>query len=304
MSLVFSDITYQDVTHGLGKFGPIESPQFFRGRGDFPYGYVQFHDSKDAARAIEAAGEGGEGILPEKKLLLEPYVPKEVSALVTVGSELLTRFFIQERFTNVYFRNLSPEVTQKQLKEMFIEAGLGKVLSGVLQTDTKGNSRGFGFVNFENNACAKNAINALCGKVQSNGKELVVERARSKIERDANWRRSEQAKKEEAKGYSLDEVYVDKLGPTVGEEKLREEFKRFGKIIRIKIVRDFRTGQSRGFAFIKYSCHDEAAKAIKGMRGQAIDSRTIGVDRAYMPQSRRTDIRSRSWEKPTRIRRK
>lgn len=64
-------------------------------------------------------------------------------------------------YTNLYVKNLDPEVTEELLQEKFSE--FGKIVSLVLAKDDDGASRGFGFVNFESSDDAKRALEVMNG---------------------------------------------------------------------------------------------------------------------------------------------
>lgn len=51
------------------------------------------------------------------------------------------------------------------------------------------------------------------------------------------------------------------------EEELASIFGQVGNIENIRIMRDFRTGYSYGFGFVKYSKPESAAKAIEILNG-------------------------------------
>ncbi|MCO5595006.1 hypothetical protein L7F22_049043 [Adiantum nelumboides] len=54
-------------------------------------------------------------------------------------------------------------------------------------------------------------------------------------------------------------------------------FDRYGKVVDIFIPRDRRTGDSRGFAFVRYKHSHEAQKAVERIDGRNIDGRNISV---------------------------
>eukprot|EP00250_Pteridium_aquilinum_P013648 c21480_g1_i2 orf=117-920(+) len=54
-------------------------------------------------------------------------------------------------------------------------------------------------------------------------------------------------------------------------------FDRYGKVVDIFIPRDRRSGDSRGFAFIRYKHSHEAQKAIERLDGRNVDGRNISV---------------------------
>ncbi|XP_074280138.1 uncharacterized protein LOC141605325 [Silene latifolia] len=63
-------------------------------------------------------------------------------------------------------------------------------------------------------------------------------------------------------------------------------FDRYGKVVDVFIPRDRRTGESRGFAFVRYKYQDEAAKAVEKLDGKVVDGREIMVQFAkYGPNA-------------------
>lgn len=65
------------------------------------------------------------------------------------------------KYTNLYLKNLDSDVTEELLTEKFSE--FGKIVSLVVVKDENGNSRGFGFVNFDNPDDARQALEAMNG---------------------------------------------------------------------------------------------------------------------------------------------
>jgi len=77
---------------------------------------------------------------------------------------------------NIYVGNLSPEVTDKAIREAF--ASFGEVTSArVIKDRYTGKSRGFGFVEMPVQSQAQTAIKTLNGK-ELMGKEIRVSEAR------------------------------------------------------------------------------------------------------------------------------
>ncbi|XP_058086055.1 serine/arginine-rich splicing factor SC35-like [Magnolia sinica] len=63
-------------------------------------------------------------------------------------------------------------------------------------------------------------------------------------------------------------------------------FDKYGKVVDIFIPRDRRTGESRGFAFVRYKYADEAQKAVDKLDGRNVDGRDIMVQFAkYGPSA-------------------
>ncbi|KAH7403980.1 hypothetical protein KP509_15G003400 [Ceratopteris richardii] len=67
-------------------------------------------------------------------------------------------------------------------------------------------------------------------------------------------------------------------------------FDRHGKVVDVFIPRDRRTGDSRGFAFVRYKHIEEAEKAIERLHGRVVDGREIMVQFAkYGPNAESID---------------
>ena len=71
-------------------------------------------------------------------------------------------------------------------------------------------------------------------------------------------------------------------------EDLYPLFDPYGRVVDIHIPRDRNTGQSRGFAFVRYKYEDEADQAIERLDGMKFDGRYIKVQYAkYGPNAER-----------------
>jgi len=82
---------------------------------------------------------------------------------------------------NIYVGNLSYDLTEKELEELFAE--FGSVSAARIITDRQsGRSKGFGFVEMDNKAEGEEAIKQLDGK-EMNERPLKVNEARPREER-------------------------------------------------------------------------------------------------------------------------
>ncbi|ONH78389.1 Polyadenylate-binding protein, cytoplasmic and nuclear [Saccharomyces cerevisiae] len=86
---------------------------------------------------------------------------------------------------NIFIKNLHPDIDNKALYDTF--SVFGDILSSKIATDENGKSKGFGFVHFEEEGAAKEAIDALNGMLL-NGQEIYVALHLSRKERDSQWR--------------------------------------------------------------------------------------------------------------------
>jgi cold-inducible RNA-binding protein len=75
-------------------------------------------------------------------------------------------------------------------------------------------------------------------------------------------------------------IYVGNLSYDVTEEELREEFKAFGEVASVSIIKDKYSGQSKGFAFVEMPNLSAGQAAIAGLNGKKLKERTIAVSGA------------------------
>ena len=82
-------------------------------------------------------------------------------------------------------------------------------------------------------------------------------------------------------------IYVGNLPLSVGEAELKELFEQQGAVDSVKIIRDYDTGRSRGFAFVEMPTEEDALKAIKALNTYSMDGRNLTVNEARPKPNRR-----------------
>lgn len=75
-------------------------------------------------------------------------------------------------------------------------------------------------------------------------------------------------------------IYVGNLTAATTEEDLKEAFGSFGQINSVKIIKDFDTGQSKGFGFVDMA-QTAGKSAIDSLNGSEINGNSIIVNEAY-----------------------
>ena len=125
---------------------------------------------------------------------------------------------------------------------------------------------GYGFLEFENNEQAKEALDTLNGK------------ALPKTENKAfklNWA-SYNTNKTNSQNPNEFSIYVCELEPSVNEEILTNFFKeKYKSVINSKIIVDPSTKISKGYGFVKFSDKEESEKAISEMNGQTLNGKIM-----------------------------
>jgi RNA recognition motif-containing protein len=75
-------------------------------------------------------------------------------------------------------------------------------------------------------------------------------------------------------------LYVSNLDFKVTEEDLKKLFAQHGQVTSVKLITDYNTGASRGFAFIEMQNDAEGEKAISKLNGTELQNRSLSVQQA------------------------
>ncbi|KAL1888745.1 Protein phosphatase PP2A regulatory subunit B [Sporothrix stenoceras] len=193
------------------------------------YGFVHYETDEAAQQAIKNVNGM---LLNEKKVYVGHHIPKK---------DRQSKFEeMKANYTNIYIKNLNPDVTDEEFRELFEK--YGTVTSSTIARDQDtGKSRGFGFINFTAHEAAAAAVAEL-NERDFHGQELYVGRAQKKHEREEELRKSyEAARQEKASKYVGVNLYIKNLDDEVDDEKLRELFAPYGPITSAKVMRETQT---------------------------------------------------------------
>ncbi|KAJ4416822.1 Protein phosphatase PP2A regulatory subunit B [Gnomoniopsis sp. IMI 355080] len=183
---------------------------------------------------------------------------------------------------NVFIKNLDVAIDNKALHDTF--AAFGNILSCKVAQDENGNSKGYGFVHYETDEAASQAIKHVNGMLL-NEKKVYVGHHIPKKDR--------QSKFEEMKA-NFTNVYVKNIPVEVTDDEFRELFAAFGDITSASIARD-NEGKNRGFGFVNFIDHSHAAKAVEELNGKDFKGQDLYVGRAQKKHEREEELR-RSYE--------
>ncbi|KAF3441761.1 hypothetical protein FNV43_RR15676 [Rhamnella rubrinervis] len=238
------------------------------------YGFVQFDSGESANAAIEKLNDS---IIGEKQMYVGNFVRRTDRILPNPDA----------KYTNLYMKNLDPDVREELLQEKFSE--FGKIVSLAISRDENGSSRGFGFVNFDNPDDARRALETMNGS-QLGSKVLYVARAQKRAERSQILRREyEEKRKEQILKYKGSNVYVKNIDDDVTDEVLREHFSKCGTITSAKLMRDDK-GISKGFGFVCFSTPEEAYKAVNTFHGFMFHRKPLYVSMAQRKEERQVQL--------------
>ncbi|CAH9128778.1 unnamed protein product [Cuscuta epithymum] len=237
------------------------------------HGFVQF----DSDEAANSAIKGLNGMLLNDK---QVYVGHFIRRQERRGANG------EEKFTNVYVKNLAETTSDEDLHNIFQK--FGPITSSLVMKGANGKSKCFGFVNFEKPEDAASAVKELNGS-SLNDNVLYVSRAQKKSEREAELRsKFEQERASRFEKLKHSNLYLKNLDDSINDEKLKELFSEFGTVSSCKVMLDPQ-GTSKGAGFVAFSSPEEAARAMDAMNG-----RLVGRKPLYVAIAQRKDER-KAW---------
>ncbi|KZV43475.1 RNA-binding family protein [Dorcoceras hygrometricum] len=254
---IHTQVTEPLLQEVFASTGPVEGCKLIR-KDKSSYGFIHYFDRRSAALAIMN--------LNGRHLFGQPI---KVNWAYASGQREDT-----SGHYNIFVGDLSPEVTDAMLFACF--SVYPSCSDARVMWDQKtGRSRGFGFVSFRHQLEAQSAINDLTGKwlgsrqircnwatkgagtsddKQNSDAKSVVELTNGSSE-DVKEVASSEAPENNPQ---FTTVYVGNLAPEVTQVDLHRHFHALGagSIEEVRVQRD------KGFGFVRYSTHTEAAMAI------------------------------------------
>nr|KYP62044.1 Polyadenylate-binding protein 3 [Cajanus cajan] len=232
-------------------------------RSSLGYAYVNFSNPQDAANAME-------------HLNYTPLNGKPIRIMFSHRDPSIRK----SGYANVFIKNLDTSIDNKALHDTF--AAFGSVLSSKVAVDgITGQSKGYGFVQFDNEESAQNAIKQLNGML-INDKKVYV---------GLFVRRQERA---EANGSpKFTNVYVKNISETYTDEDLKKLFSPYGTITSAVIMTE-PNGKSKCFGFVNFESPDSAAAAVDRLNGSIVDDdKALYVARAQRKAEREAELKAK-----------
>lgn len=181
---------------------------------------------------------------------------------------------------NIFIKNLDKSIDNKIMYDTF--STFGMILSCKVATDDEGNSKGYGFVHFELEESANQAIAKVNGMLL-NGKKVFVGKFVPRKER-------EKQLGEKAKLFT--NVYVKNFGEDIDtDDKLADMFRAYGGIVSAKVMIDDASGKGRGFGFVSFESPEDAEKACDDLNGKDMNGKTLYVGRAQKKAERQAELK-------------
>ncbi|KAF2137634.1 uncharacterized protein K452DRAFT_329156 [Aplosporella prunicola CBS 121167] len=180
---------------------------------------------------------------------------------------------------NVFIKNLDAAIDNKALHDTF--AAFGNILSCKVAQDETGGSKGYGFVHYETAEAANNAIKHVNGMLLNEKKVFVGHHIPKK---------DRMSKFEEMKA-NFTNVYVKNIDLEVTDDEFRDLFEKYGPITSASLAHDQETGKSRGFGFVNFVKHEDAAKAVDELHDNDFRGQKLYVGRAQKKHEREEELR-------------
>ncbi|XP_046738996.1 heterogeneous nuclear ribonucleoprotein R isoform X1 [Diprion similis] len=169
----------------------------------------------------------------------------------------------------LFVGNIPKSKGKEEISDEFgkLAAGLTEVIIYSSPDDKKKN-RGFCFLEYESHKSASLAKRRLgTGRIKVWGCDIIVDWADPQEEPD------------EQTMSKVRVLYVRNLTQDCSEEKLKESFEQFGKIERVKKIKDY--------AFIHFEDRDNAVKAMRELNGKEMGGSYIEVSLAKPPSDKK-----------------
>jgi polyadenylate-binding protein len=230
-------------------------------RRSLGYGYVNYNNPQDAARALDL-------------LNFTPLNGKTIRVMYSHRDPSIRK----SGAANIFIKNLDKAIDNKALHDTF--STFGNILSCKIATDPSGQSKGYGFVQFENDESAQNAIDKLNGML-INDKQVYVGHFLRKQERETVMSKTK-----------FNNVYVKNLAESTTEEDLEKIFGEYGPLTSVVVMRDG-NGKSKCFGFVNFENADDAANAVEALNSKKVDEKEWYVGKAQKKSERELELKSR-----------
>jgi len=256
------DITEGNLFELFNTVGPVASIRVCRDtvtRRSLGYAYVNFHSPHDAERALDTLNNH---LLRSRPIRVmwsqrDPSVRKS-----GVG--------------NIFIKNLDKSVDHKALYDTFSD--FGNILSCKVALDEKGVSKGYGFVHYETQKMADNAIAKVNGcKIGNTDLVAYVGPFIPKKER------------QQQNAQNFTNVYVKDISLEATYTDVDTLFSKYGRITSGVIMKN-ENGVSRGFGFFNYDTHESAQSAVEHLNGTEFLGKRLYAARAQKKNERRQEL--------------
>jgi polyadenylate-binding protein len=261
-----NDVTEAQLFEKFSSAGPVLSIRVCRDmitRRSLGYAYVNFQQPADAERALDTMN-------------FDVINTRPIRIMWSQRDPSLRKSGVG----NIFIKNLDKSIDNKIMYDTF--STFGNILSCKVANDEEGLSKGYGFVHFESEEAANNAIAKVNGMLL-NGKKVFVGKFVPRKER-------EKFLGEKAKRFT--NIYVKNFGDDIDDdEKLMDMFNAHGTVTSAKIMKDD-SGKNKGFGFVSFEEPEQAERAVEEMNGKEMSTgKVLFVGRAQKKAERQAELK-------------
>lgn len=288
-------VTQKDVQSIFSSIGQLESCRLIRDKQtaqSLGYGFVNYYKPEDAEQAVRDLN----GLKLQNKTLKVSYARPSSKSM---------------KFSNVYVNGLPRNYTQEDLLALFSPYGtiidskilVDKTANDNVHSFVSGvpevlyNSKGVGFVRFNDHTEAERAITELNGATLegttspitvkfANSPSSAVKPMNNNVIHNDNYSYYHyetvhvhtHALSNCAGNYEGPfAIFVYNLSPDIEVVDLWKLFGPYGAVQDVKIVRDLETNLCKGYAFVSMLCYDQALMAVRSINGSVLNDRILQV---------------------------
>jgi len=213
------------------------------------YAYVNFHQPADAERALDTMN-------------FDMLQTRPMRIMWSQRDPALRKSGVG----NVFIKNLDKSIDNKALYDTF--STFGNILSCKIMTDEHSNSRGYGFVHFETNEAAEQAIKNV-NNMLLNDKKVYVGRFMTRTQRTEAYGSTNKR---------FTNVFVKNFGENVDDQKLKEMFEKYGEITSAVVAKGD-DGKCKGHGFVNFKDAAAAEQAVKELHDSECNGKKLFVGR-------------------------
>ena len=250
-----------DLFNQLGQVVSVRVCTDLTSRRSLGYGYVNYSNPQDAARALDV-------------LNFTPLNNKPIRIMYSHRDPSIRK----SGAGNIFIKNLDKAIDHKALHDTF--SSFGNILSCKVATDSSGQSKGYGFVQFDSEEAAQKAIEKLNGMLL-NDKQVYVGPFLRKQERESA---TDKAK--------FNNVFVKNLSESTTDDDLNKVFGEFGTITSAVVMRDG-DGKSKCFGFVNFENPEDAARAVEALNAKKFDDKEWYVGKAQKKSEREHELKQK-----------
>ncbi|GMH00377.1 hypothetical protein Nepgr_002216 [Nepenthes gracilis] len=191
------------------------------------------------------------------------------------------RCSLSESKYRLFVGNIPKIWSEDQFKKIIHKVGPGAEIIDLKQDALNlGRNRGFGFIEYYNNACADHARQKMCnGNFKLDGNTPTV-----------TWADPKAAPDHSAAASQVKALYIKNIPDSATPEQLKELFQRHGEVTKV-VLPPAKGGQGKGnFGFIHFAERSSALKAVKDTEKYEIDGEVLDVTMAKPQAEKKSDV--------------